>query len=130
VAGWLLVLLVSAAPVVPAADSRIAWHTFAEGEMLRREEGKTAMIYFHAVWCQFCTQMEKETFTDPGVVDLVNRYFIPIRVDVDEQRKVAAQFGIRGLPATVFMMDGERRIGPVPGFMPADRFVMLLKQTR
>lgn len=127
---WLLVLLVSAVPPVPAADNRIAWHTFAEGEMLRREEGKTAMLYFHAAWCQYCTLMEENTFTDPTVVELINRHFIAIKVDVDAQQKIAAQFGVRGLPATVFLMEGDRRVGPVPGFMPAERFVTLLKQAR
>lgn len=128
--GFFLIWLLGAPAATAASEGRIQWRSYAEGEMLRREEGKAALIYFFAVWCTYCTQMEKETFSDPAVVDLVNRYFVPVKVDVDVERSLAAQFGVRGLPATVFMMEADRRIGPVPGFIPAARFVSLLKQAR
>ena len=51
-----------------SSGKQINWYTYEEGIDRARRQNKNMVIYFHAEWCAYCTQMEKETFTDAFVV--------------------------------------------------------------
>lgn len=73
--------------------------------------GKVVMLDFAADWCLPCKEMEKLTFTDPKVKELLAR-LVPFRADVttggdDHVRALSEDFGIRGVPTIIFMKEGR-----------------------
>jgi thioredoxin-related protein len=125
-------ILAVAAAVMPwmaeiwASSARIEWHAYEAGMARSRFEKRKAFIYFHAEWCTYCADMDRKTFTNPEVVALLNRNFIPIRVDSDREKAVASLYRVKGLPDIWFIAETGEVIGHRPGFIPPDQMVKAL----
>jgi thiol:disulfide interchange protein DsbD len=92
-----------------------------------RSAGRPVMLDFYADWCVSCKEMERFTFTDPGVQErLAPAVLLQADVtanDADDQA-LLRHFGILGPPTIVFFgADGtERAAYRVVGFKPAEEF--------
>jgi thiol:disulfide interchange protein DsbD len=92
-------------------------------------ENRPVMLDFYADWCVSCKEMEKYTFSDPGVqTTWANYNTVLLKADVTANdaadQTLMRHFGIFGPPAYMFFgPDGKERQGyRVVGFMPADEF--------
>ena len=89
--------------------------------------GRPVMLDFYADWCVSCKEMERYTFTDPGVQAEFARALL-LQADVtandDADQALLKRFGILGPPTIVFFgADGrERSEYRIVGFKPADEF--------
>jgi len=92
-----------------------------------RAEGKSVLVDFSADWCTSCREMERYTFTDPGVQAAL-RNTVLLRADVThndtDDQALLRRFGIFGPPTIAFYgPDGEERSAlRVVGYMKADAF--------
>ncbi|NBC23510.1 MAG: protein-disulfide reductase DsbD [Gammaproteobacteria bacterium] len=89
--------------------------------------GQPVMLDFYADWCVSCKEMEKYTFSDPGVqAELEDVVLLQADVTANdaEDQALLQHFRIFGPPSIIFFgPDGqERRPYQVVGFMPADEF--------
>jgi len=96
--------------------------------VVSRIEKKKIFLHFYANWCVFCAKMAKETFQNPSVVSYLNTNFIPVRVDTDKEPDKALEYGVTGLPSTWFLTEMGEAIGTVPGFIPPDTLMSMLKE--
>ncbi|MFB6155916.1 MAG: thioredoxin [Haloferacaceae archaeon] len=65
-------------------------------------ENHIVFVDFYADWCGPCKMLE------PIVEDLAAETPATVlKVDVDEQQELAAQFQIRGVPTTALFVDGD-----------------------
>jgi thioredoxin:protein disulfide reductase len=91
------------------------------------EEKRGVMLDFSADWCTSCKEMERHTFTDPGVQTALAHASL-LRADVTaddaDDRALLKHFGIIGPPTIAFYgPDGhERSEYRVVGYMKADLF--------
>lgn len=90
--------------------------------------GRPVMLDFYADWCVSCKEMERYTFSDPGVIASL-RDFVLLQADVtaddaEDRALLQGHFGLPGPPSIMFYgRDGrERRNYRVVGFMAADEF--------
>jgi thiol:disulfide interchange protein DsbD len=90
-------------------------------------DGKPVMLDFYADWCVSCIEMERFTFTDPGVQAEFARAKL-LQADVTandaEDQALLQHFGILGPPTIVFF-DSSGRERPefrVVGFKKAEEF--------
>lgn len=63
------------------------------------------VIRLHAEWCGPCKMYEPIFIEETK--DLKDWEVISLDIDTDEGRKVAVELGVRGVPTTVIMIDGE-----------------------
>ena len=70
--------------------------------------GQTGMIDFYADWCGPCKAM------DSTVQSLVAAGYPVQRVNVDQNRALAAKYGIKSIPCFVMVVDG-REVDRVEG---------------
>ena len=111
-----------------AAVESINWRSYEEGMQVSKIEKKKIFLHFYADWCVFCGKMAKETFQNPAVISYLNNNFIPVRVNTDKEPGTAMKYGVRGLPSTWFLTKMGEAIGTVPGFVPPDTMLSMLKE--
>ena len=70
--------------------------------------------------------MEAESFTNLEIIKFMNRQFIPVRVDVDRERKTASEYFVRGLPTSWFLESDGSKITNIPGYVNPETFLVLL----
>jgi len=86
------------------------WGEAALAEAKERDEPLLLSIGYAA--CHWCHVMERESFEDPEIGDLMNEWFVPVKVDREERPDVDAIYmaatqaltGSGGWPMTVFCM--------------------------
>jgi thiol:disulfide interchange protein len=113
--------------------SRIEWVQDIDAALaMAREQGRPIMVDFMATWCPPCHAMEDSTFSAPAVIREAAA-FIPVRIDVDEQREVAVAYGGNarkyggiGIPNILFMDSQGRKLKHIVGYYGPDRFVAVM----
>jgi thiol:disulfide interchange protein DsbD len=89
--------------------------------------GKPVMVDLYADWCVSCKEMEKYTFSDPGVQKALANTVL-LQADVtdndDDDKALLKKFGLIGPPSILFFgIDGkERRAYRVVGFVEPGPF--------
>ncbi len=80
-----------------------------------RQEDKMVLVDVGAVWCHWCHVMDRTTYGDSRVTDLLNRDFLPVRIDRDERPDLDRFFQSaptliesrgNGWPLTMFLLPG------------------------
>ncbi len=114
-------------------SSTIEFHTIrTEAELERllaqaRAEGRPLMLDFYADWCISCKEMERYTFSDPGVQQVLSQAVL-VKADVtandDDAKALLRRYGLIGPPAILFFtpQGEERRPYRLVGFLEAERF--------
>jgi len=129
-AGWavpaFLLLVLFIAPQGALAD-RITWRAFAEGKQQAEASGKKLMVYFRTEWCGYCDRMEKSTFGDEDVARFLEKRFVPVKIDAEEERKLAAAFQVQSYPTSWFLTPEGEKILFLPGYAPAEPFLHVLR---
>jgi len=115
-------------PNSAVAAGSIKWYAYNEGMALRKNKKKRVFLHFYADWCYYCKKMAKETFHDPSVVSFLNENLIAIKVDVDKEKKIASNYGVRGLPTTWILEEKGDKIGPLLGYIPPGKFILMLER--
>ncbi len=100
-----------------AAHQPVDWHEWGEEAFARaREENKPILLDIGAVWCHWCHVIDRESYDDAELAELINRLFIPVKVDRDERPDVDARYqvavsavsGQGGWPLTGFLLPDGR----------------------
>ena len=121
-----LLFIVQLSPV-QAGSAGVSWLPYEKGMTLGKSQKKKVFINFFATWCSFCKMMDTKTFKDAAVIDYLNANFITVKVDVDKEQDVAAQYNIRPLPDMWFISEKGEAIGNKPGYISAEEMLPVLK---
>lgn len=97
------------------------------------QENKAVMLDFYADWCVSCKEMEKLTFTDPGVQDSL-RSVVLLQADVTANNAsdvaLLKRFSLFGPPGIIFFQASGKEVSTsrVIGFEDAAVFVTSVKK--
>ena len=82
------------------------WRPWSE-EAFREsaESGRPILLFITVAWSPACAEMARATLGDPLVEALVEREFVPVRVDADLRPDVAERYALDGWPTTVLLTD-------------------------
>ena len=67
------------------------------------KEKKPVLLSISAVWCHWCHVMDETSYSDDEVITLINRDYIPIRVDSDRNPDINRRYNQGGWPTTAFL---------------------------
>jgi thioredoxin-related protein len=119
-----LCLLFSAAP---AYCDNVRWNSYETGMKKMVEENKKGFLHFYTDWCTYCKLMNKKTFSNEAVAGYLNRNFIPIRVNAEDEKHVASEYGVHRFPNNWFLTEDQETIGKRPGYIEPAIFLDMLK---
>jgi len=98
------------------SDNPVDWYPWGEEAFEKaREENKPVFLSIGYFTCYWCHVMERESFADAEVADILNRFFVSIKVD-REQRP-----GVDSLYMRAVNVLGERGGWPLSMFLTPDR---------
>jgi thioredoxin-related protein len=134
----------------PAENTAVKWYTIQEAEKLNSQNPRPIFIDTYTDWCGWCKKMDKDTFTDKVISDILNKKFYPVKFNAEgtesitvfgqtfindgkagkaHQLAVALLNGQLSYPTVVFFIpqkDGKIKAQPVPGYRaPKDMEVLL-----
>ncbi len=147
-----IILLLIAFLAIPAflsgQGATIKWISIEEAEKLNKEQPKKIMIDVYTDWCGWCKKMDKETFTDPVIADLINEHYYAVKLDGEGKEEITfngtsykfVTQGSRGYhelaagllngklsyPSIAYLNEELQLLGAVPGYMTPVRIEPLL----
>lgn len=123
-----LLVVLSCTPAL--AEGLIHFHdttsgTWSDMKTLAAQQQKLIFIDAYTDWCSWCKVMDKETFSDPGVADVMNKKFINVRYEMETGfgMQMAAKYRVSGFPTfLVFSPDGKL-VYRILGYLKSKEFL-------
>jgi hypothetical protein len=105
----------------------VDWYPWGADAFKRaRALNRPILLDVGAVWCPWCTLMDRDTYTNPATAEFINQHFVAVKVDFDAAPALVAQLQRAqavlnlpaGLPLTSFITpEGKLYFGA--GYLPA-----------
>ena len=85
--------------------------SFESAKSKANQEGKLFFVEFYADWCTPCKWMDKTTFRDETVAQLLNDNYVPLKMDIEstEGSNLKQQYEVRMLP-TILIFNSQGRM--------------------
>ncbi len=102
----------SSAYLRSAMHQPIRWNEWGEEAFaIAQRENKPILLDIGAVWCHWCHVMDRESYDDPDIAQIVNERFVAVKVDRDERPDIDSRYqvavssisGQGGWPLTAFL---------------------------
>lgn len=124
----------------PAA-SRIVpdWRAWDDGMSRARTGNRPVIVDVYTDWCGWCRRMDRDVYGSAEVTDYLKKNFVTIKLNAEagdaasyEGRRytyasLADRFRISGYPATIFLRSSGQHLATLPGYVPPERFLLLLR---
>ena len=124
------------------SKKEVEWLTIQEAYNRTQKEPRKTIVDVYTAWCGWCKVMDRETYTNPEVVDYLNKNFYMVKLDAESkqdiivgntkyifdansganQAAVALLQGKMSYPTTVFLDAQYNMIQPLPGYLNAKAF--------
>lgn len=149
------ILLLIAFTILLGSHSRaqqVKWQTIEQASKIDTK-GNTQLYFvdFYTSWCGWCKKMDRETFTNPTVALILEKYYIPVKFDAEgnaeftwngtKYSNVDAAPGNRpnthsfakkilgakmGFPSFVLFKSDQSQLTIIQGYQSANDMVMML----
>ena len=132
-------ILVLAVVAPHAATSGPRWRTWTPGLREAADSGRPVMVDVYTDWCGWCRRMDRDVYERDDVRRYLDAHFVTVRLNAESPeaasylgrdytgRSLASHFGVSGYPTTIFLRPGGEHLVNVPGYVSADRFLLLLR---
>jgi thioredoxin-related protein len=122
-----------------AAPAAFEWRSWNDGLREAKAAKKRVLVDVYTDWCRWCKVMDRDVYARAEIQQYLTRRFVSVKMNAEAknelsylgrsftERSLSAQLGVKGYPCTVFLgADGERLVN-VPGYVPPDRFLLILR---
>jgi thioredoxin-related protein len=130
--------------------SLVKWYTIQEAEKLNKQNPRPIFIDTYTDWCGWCKRMDKDTFTNSVIADILNNKFYPVKFNAEgsdnvtfygqtyindgkagktHQFAMALLNGQPAYPTSVFLItqnDGKLALQQVPGYKTPTELEVIL----
>ena len=117
--------------LIQSQPQEIQWQTdLNEAHESAVLENKPMLVVFDADWCKYCEKMNDKTFNDSSVSIYINEKFIPVRLDLADNAKIAEILEIKRIPCTIALSPRADLLGRVVGYVNTVQYRETLGQVR
>ena len=139
-----LALLAAIALAVPTAPGRagpaeVRWRSWDDGLREASRSSRPVLVDVYTDWCGWCRRMDRDVYARNDVREYLAKRFITVKLNAESRangqyegrvqtsRALAQRFRVTGYPTSVFLRAGGDHIVNVNGYVPADRFLLILR---
>jgi len=91
-------------PQSAVAEDQIHWQSSPQQAAAQAaNEHKLVLLHFTANWCGPCQTQKRFVFSNPTVAQAVHQSVVPVLVDIDINRALAGELGVKSIPFDVFL---------------------------
>ena len=135
--GLALLLLTTAVPA--HAQAQIQWLDWDAGMELAQRSGRPVLVDVYTDWCGWCKRMDRDVYAKPEVREYLASRFVTIKLDAEApdparyqgrnytSTTLAERFKVTSYPTTIFLKSNGQHSINVPGYVPAEGFLMVLR---
>lgn len=126
-------------PLTAMAAPTVKWKGWDNGLKDAKGSDRPVLVDVYTDWCGWCKRMDRDVYAQPEVQEYLSKRFVTVKINAEADvagtyegkaytsRSLAQRFRVNGFPTTIFLRSDGQHIANVPGYVPADRFLLLLK---
>jgi len=126
--------------LLPTANAApVSWRGWNDGLAAAARAGKPVIVDVVTDWCGWCKRMDRDVYARAEVSEYLNRNFVMVRLNAESSERVsytgrtltarslAGGFKVTGYPTTIFLKSDGSHMVNVPGYVPAPKFMKLVR---
>ncbi len=102
----MLLFLVSQGQVFAQESEQINWISFSQLNDSLKTNPKKVFVNFYADWCTYCKEMDRTTFVNQKVIDLLHHDYYAVKMNIESRDSIL--FGDQ-----IFVNKRSKRVNPV-----------------
>lgn len=122
-----------------AVESAFRWRAWDEGLREAAATKRPVLVDVYTDWCGWCRRMDRDVYSRADVRSYLNRHFVVVKLNAESQARgsyqgrvqssqaLARGFGVSGYPTSVFLRPDGGHIVNVGGYLPPERFLLVLR---
>jgi len=114
----------------PNRAAEIHWRPWGQAAFQEALQlNRPICLVISATWCQWCHILDENTLSEPGIIAILNRDYVPVRVDSDLRPDVNQRYNQNGWPSVVLLSpEGEVLWGGI--YVPPKQMLYYLGHVR
>jgi thiol:disulfide interchange protein len=122
-----------------AATPTVKWMDFGKALAVSKKDSLFVLVEVYADWCVPCKMMDATTFRDTSVTRILNRYFLPTRLNADSTNLIECNnwprptanciqenWNLTGVPSFVLIGPSGNYLTSITNTLDADQMTQIL----
>lgn len=93
-------------------------------------ENKPVIVYFWAIWCQYCAKFQSDTLGNPQINKILENDYVLVAMDLDVDRDISGRYGVSYPPYVLFLDSKGTVIDRIAGAVGPETFLPTITQVR
>lgn len=138
----LAIVALSAVPARPAGAAptpALAWRAWDPGLEEARVSGRPVLVNVYTDWCGWCRRMKADVYSRAEIRRYLDSHFVTVTLNAEgadparyegrsyTSRSLAARFGVKSYPTTIFLRPDGAHLVNVPGYVESADFMKVLR---
>jgi len=129
----ILLATVAATPPLSAQTTSVSWQRELSSSLrLASSSRKWVLVDVYTDWCGWCKRMDRDTFANPQIVQVLNKSFVCVKADAEDGasgQAVANRYNVNSFPCILVLEPSGKLRGKIKGFRPPEAFYAALAET-
>ncbi|MDI6766419.1 MAG: thioredoxin fold domain-containing protein [Bacteroidota bacterium] len=117
----------------------LKWKKYDVGLAEAKKAKKKIIVDVYTDWCKWCKKLDKEVYADDSVAAYLQKQYILVKVNGESSTQIKYKgkqltemqltqlLKVTGFPAIIFLDTSGEVIDRISGFVPADRFLPIVR---
>jgi thioredoxin-related protein len=115
------------------------WRGWNDGLQQARTSKRPVIVDVYTNWCGWCRRMDRDVYQRADVAAYLRKEYVTIKLNAESaeaasyegrattSQGIAQRFRVSGYPTTLFLRSSGEHMANVPGYVPGDKFLLLLR---
>jgi thiol-disulfide isomerase/thioredoxin len=97
--------------------------SFEAASRQAEQTGKIVLVDFYTTWCGPCKLLDKNTWTDPAVIQLLEEKTVALRIDAEKEADLSKHYKIAAYPSVLLIKPDGAEIDRLVGYREPKAFL-------